>query len=118
MAWVAFRAAPPANPAREHRRRFAAAGREGIERLDCAGHAPVLTKAQAQALGDELQARFLRTAKQACGFVAERFSLACTPNAMAKLLGRMGAWQRPRRVPAKGPTLGPKKRFLAASSPP
>ena len=91
-----------ADTVRDHKRRFAAAGREGVERLDYAGHAPVLTEAQAQALGDELQARFFRTAKEVCGFVAERFSLAYTPNAMAKLLGRMGyAWKRPKRVPAK-----------------
>lgn len=91
-----------ADTVRNHKRLFAASGCDGIERLDYAGHAPVLDEAQVQVLGAELQARFFGTAKEVCGFVAERFSLRYTAGAMARLLGRLGhVWKRPRRVPAK-----------------
>lgn len=104
--WTAERVAEAlfieAETVREHRRRFLAGGPGGVERLDYAGHAPVLSEAQCGVLRAELSARLYLTAKEVCGFVADRLGLAYTPHAMAKLLGRMGfVWKRPKRVPAK-----------------
>ena len=87
-----------ADTVRAHKQRFLASGRAGVERLDYAGHAPVLT--EAQALAAELASRFCQTAKEVCGFVAARFGLGYTPNAMAKLLNRLVfVWKQPKRVP-------------------
>ena len=104
--WTAERVAEAlfidAETVREHKRRFVADGRAGVERLNYVGHAPVLSEADAAILSAELSAQFYQTAKQVCGFVAERFGLTYTPNAMAKLLGRLGfTWRRPKCVPAK-----------------
>jgi transposase len=65
-----------------------AGGRAEVERLAYAGHAPVLSEAQAAALSAELSGRVYLTAKAVCGFVAARFGLAYTPHAMARLLER------------------------------
>lgn len=91
-----------AETVREHRRLYASAGRGRIERLAYTGHAPVLTAEQSAELAAELSARVNLSAKAVCGLVAERFDLFYTPNAMAKLLGRMGfVWKRPKCIPAK-----------------
>jgi len=104
--WTAERVAEAlfieAETVREHRRLYLADGRAGVERLAYAGHAPVLTEAQNTALAAELSARLYMTAKAVCGFVAERFKVAYTPHAMARLLGRMDfVWKRPKCIPAK-----------------
>ena len=104
--WTAERVAEAlfidAETVREHRRRYQADGRKGIEHLAYAGHAPVLTEAQDTALKAELSARLYMTAKAVCGFAAERFGVTYTPHAMARLLGRMGfVWKRPKCIPAK-----------------
>ena len=104
--WTAERVAEAlfieAETVREHRRRFLADGRPGIERLDYAGHAPMLSEAQCAVLRAELSARLYLTAKEVCGFVAQRLGLTYTPHAMAKLLGRMGfVWKRLKCIPAK-----------------
>jgi transposase len=104
--WTAERVAEAlfidAETVREHRRLYASAGRAGIERLAYTGHAPVLTAEQSADLAAELSARVYLSAKAVCSFVAERFGLFYTPNAMAKLLGRMGfVWKRPKCIPAK-----------------
>lgn len=73
-----------------------------MERLAYAGHAPVLSGAQAAELSAEPSGRVYLTAKAVCGFVAARFGLTCTPHAMARLAGRIGfTWKRPKVVPAK-----------------
>jgi transposase len=104
--WTAERVAEAlsidAETVRAHRRLYAASGRAGVERLAYAGHAPVLSPAQAQALSADLSSRVYLTAKAVRGFVAERFGLAYTPHAMARLLGRLGfVWKRPKRAPAR-----------------
>lgn len=104
--WTAERVAEAlfieAETVRAHRRLYLADGRQGIERLAYAGHAPVLTEAQNAELAAELSARLYMTAKAVCGFMADRFEVAYTPHAMAKLLGRMGfVWKRPKCIPAK-----------------
>ena len=104
--WTAERVAEAlfieAETVRAHRRLYLADGCKGIEHLAYAGHAPVLTEAQSTALAAELSARLYMTAKAVCGFVADRFKLAYTPHAMARLLGRMGfVWKRPKCIPAK-----------------
>jgi transposase len=104
--WTAERVAEAlfieAETVREHRRRYAAEGRAGIERLAYSGQAPVLSPEQATALADELTATLYLSAKAVAGFVQGRFGLSCTPQAMAKLLGRIGlVWKRPKCVPAK-----------------
>lgn len=104
--WTAERVAEAlfidAETVRAHRRLYAASGRAGVERLAYAGHAPVLSPAQAEELSAELSSRVYLTAKAVCGFVAARFGLAYTPHAMARLLGRLGfVWKRPKLVPAK-----------------
>ena len=91
-----------AETVRDHKRRYVAAGRSGIEQLSYVGHAPVLSSDQAEALKAEIARRIYLSAKEICGFVAAQFSLLYTPHAMAKLVGRLGfVWKRPKRVPAK-----------------
>jgi transposase len=104
--WTAERVAEAlfidAETVRAHRRLYAGGGRAEVERLAYAGHAPVLSEAQAAALSAELSGRVYLTAKAVCGFVAARFGLAYTPHAMARLLGRLGfVWKRPKVAPAK-----------------
>ena len=104
--WTAERVAEAlfidAETVRAHRRLYAARGRAGVERLAYAGHAPVLTAAQAAELSAELSGRVYLTAKAIRGFVAARFGLSYTPHALARLLGRLGyVWKRPKVVPAK-----------------
>lgn len=104
--WTAERVAEAlfidAETVRAHRRLYAAGGRIGVERLAYAGHAPVLSQAQAAELSAELSGRVYLTAKSVCGLVAARFGLSYTPHAMARLLGRIGfVWKRPKVVPAK-----------------
>jgi transposase len=104
--WTAERVAEAlfidAGTVRAHRRLYGDGGRAGVERLAYAGHAPVLSEAQAAELSAELSGRVYLTAKAVCGFVAGRFGLACTPHAMARLPGRIGfVRKRPKVVPAK-----------------
>ncbi|MFN3447112.1 MAG: IS630 family transposase [Roseococcus sp.] len=98
--WTAERVAEAlfidAETVRAHRRLYGASG----EPLAYAGHAPVLSAAQA--LSAEVSSRVSLTAKAVCGFVAERSGLADTPHAVARRLGRLGfVWKRPELVPAK-----------------
>lgn len=104
--WTAERVAEAlfidAETVRAHRRLYAAGGRAGVERLAYVGHAPVLSAAGSAELSAELSGRVYLTAQAVCGFVAQRFGLAYTPHAMARLLGRIGyVWKRPKVVPAK-----------------
>jgi hypothetical protein len=76
--------------------------RARVERLAYAGPALVLGGEQVAELSAELAGRVYLTAKAVCGFVSERFGLAYTPHAMARLLGRLGfVWKRPKVVPAQ-----------------
>ena len=104
--WTAERVAGAlfieAETVRAHRRLYGTAGRDGVLRLGYVGHAPVLDEAQVAVLSAELAGRVYLSAKAVCGFVAERFGRTYTPQAMARLLGRIGfVWKRPKVVPAK-----------------
>ena len=91
-----------AETVRQHKGSFLASGREGIERLKYVGRSPVLNDEQTKMLLAELSTNFYRTAKQVCRFVCEQCGHTYTPNAMAKLLGRLGmTWKRPKCIPAK-----------------
>jgi len=96
--WAAERVAEAlcieAETVRDHKRRYVADGRCGIELLHYAGHAPVLTVDQTKRLAAEIADRVYLSAKEICGFVGERFGVAYTPHAMAKLLGRLGSRHR------------------------
>lgn len=93
-SWTAERIAEAlyidAETVREHRRLYEAAGVTGLERLAYQGHEPALTAEQCAALGAELSTRLYMTAKSVCRFVQEQFGVGHTPNAMAKLLKRLG----------------------------
>ncbi len=87
---------------REHRRLYETAGVSGLERLAYVGGEPDLTAEQRTALAAELERRLYMTAKEVCAFVAVRFGVEYTPNAMSKLLGRLGfVYKQPKCVPAK-----------------
>lgn len=61
----------------------------------------MLTQEQSETLAAELVWRFYQTAEEVCGFVAARFGLGYTLNAMAKLLNRLGfAWKSRQQLPS------------------
>ena len=91
-----------ADTVQEHRRRYEASGVTGLERLNYQGSEPALSEAQIAALRTELDAHLYMTAKEVCGFVQRTFGVAYTPNAMTKLLKRLGyVYKKPKCVPAK-----------------
>lgn len=97
----------------EHRRRYEAEGRAGIERLDYAGRASLLTAAQEQALCEHVDACVPLTSRQVCAFAQRRFGLVYTPNAMSKVLKRLGfVHKKPKCVPAKADEAA-QRRFVA-----
>src|ERR1700761_5372393 len=87
---------------REHRRLYETAGVGGLERLNYQGSDPALSEVQLDALKAELDAHLYMTAKAVCDFVQRSFAVAYTPNAMTKLLKRLGfVYKKPKCVPAK-----------------
>lgn len=104
--WAAERIAEAlyidAETVREHRRLYETAGVGGLERLAYVGAAPDLTSEQCAKLTAELERRLYMTSKEVCAFVASGFGVEYTPNAMSKLLKRLGfVYKKPKRVPAK-----------------
>ncbi len=104
--WAAERVAEvlfiDAETVREHRRLYAASGVVGIERLNYEGSEPALSPEQLDALTTELERRLYMTAKAVCDFVRRTFEVEYTPNAMTKLLKRIGfVYKMPKSVPAK-----------------
>ena len=104
--WAAERIAEAlyidAETVREHRRLYETAGVSGLERLAYVGAAPDLTSEQCAKLTAELERRLYMTSKEVCAFVASGFGVEYTPNAMSKLLKRLGfVYKKPKRVPAK-----------------
>lgn len=86
----------------EHRRRYEAEGRAGIERLEYAGRAALLTAAQERALGEHVDTCVPLTSKEVCAYAERTFGVAYTPNAMSKVLKRLGfVHKKPKCVPAK-----------------
>ena len=104
--WTAERIAEAlyidAETVREHRRRYETLGVAGLERLNYHGSEPALTAEQLAALTVELDAHLYMTAKSVCDLVWRTFGVSYTPNAMTKLLKRLGfVYKKPKCVPAK-----------------
>ena len=104
--WAAERVAEvlfiDAETVREYRRLYETAGVAGLERLRYEGSDPALTEAQLEALKRELDAHLYMTSKAVCDFVRRSFGVSYTPNAMTKLLKRLGyVYKKPKCVPAK-----------------
>jgi transposase len=115
--WAAERIAEAlyidAETVREHRRLYERAGTAGLERLAYEGREPALTADQQIALTAELSERLYLTAKAVCHHVQERFAVGYTPNAMTKLLKRLGfVYKKPKCVPAKADEMA-QRRFVA-----
>ena len=91
-----------AETVREHRRLYETAGVAGLERLNYEGSEPALSEAQLAALKAELDAHLYMRSKEVCDFVQRTFEVDYTPNAMTKLLKRLGfVYKKPKCVPAK-----------------
>jgi transposase len=74
----------------------------GVERLSYQGAESDLSREQQSELKAALDGRVYLSAKQVCSFVADRFGISYTANAMSKLLGRLGyVYKKPMKVPAK-----------------
>lgn len=104
--WAAERIAEAlyidAETVREHRRLYESAGISGLERLAYVGADCELSAEQRDRLTAELERQLYMTAKEVCAFVAAEFGVEYTPNAMSKLLGRLGfVYKQPKCVPAK-----------------
>ena len=97
----------------EHRRRYEVDGRAGMERLDYHGRACLMDETQQRALAAHVEARVPLTSKEVCAWVEQAFGLAYTPNAMTKLLKRLGfVHKKPKCVPAKADA-AVQRRFVA-----
>ena len=91
-----------AETVREHRRLYETSGIAGLERLNYEGSDPALSEAQLDALKTELVAHPYMRSKEVCDFVQRTFGVDYTPNAMTKLLKRLGVvYKKPKCVPAK-----------------
>jgi transposase len=104
--WTAERIAEAlfidAETVREHRRLYREHGVAGLERLSYQGAESNLSRAQQGELSAELDRTIYGTAAEVCDFVQARFGIGYTPNAMSKLLGRLGyVYKKPKKVPAK-----------------
>ena len=81
---------------------YETAGVAGLERLNYEGSEPALSETQLDALKTELDASLYMTSKEVCDFVRRMFETDYTPNAMTKLLKRLGfVYKKPKCVPAK-----------------
>ena len=91
-----------AETVREHRRLYEASGIKGLETLRYQVPEPALNTEQLRALDAELARHLYMTAKSVCNFVKQALDVAYTPNAMTKLLKRIGyVYKKPKCVPAK-----------------
>jgi transposase len=91
-----------AETVRQHRHLYETAGIKGLEALRYQHPEPSLSTAQCEALEAELTRTLYMTAKAVCHFVAQTFSVRYTPNAMTRLLKRLGyVYKKPKCVPAK-----------------
>jgi transposase len=91
-----------AETVREHRRLYETSGVAGLEQLNYEGSEPALSEAQLDALKTELDTHLYMTAKAVSAFVRCWFGVSYTPNAMTKLLKRLGfVYKKPKCVPAK-----------------
>jgi transposase len=83
-----------ADTVREYRRLYKSSGVTGLERLASVGAEPDLTTEQRATLAAELAARRYMTSKEVCAFVAAKFGVEYTLNAMSKLLNGWGSSTR------------------------
>lgn len=91
-----------AETVRQHRLRYEKDGVKGLETLRYQAPEPALNQTQLQALEAELAQTLYMTAKAVCHFVEQQFGVGYTPNAMTKLLKRLGyVYKKPKCVPAK-----------------
>src|SRR5580658_9769232 len=104
--WTAERIAEAlfidAETVHEHRRRYETSGVAGLERLHYQGSEPALNALQFATLKAELDEHLYMPSKAVCDFVKRTFEVTYTPNAMTKLLKRLGfVYKKPKCVPAK-----------------
>jgi len=86
----------------QHRRRYETQGREGIERLDYIGRVSALNAEQQAQLAQYVDAQVPLTSKEVCAYSGLVFGISYTPNAMTKVLRRLGfVHKKPKCVPAK-----------------
>jgi transposase len=86
----------------QHRRRYETQGREGVERLDYVGRLAALSPEQQAQLAKYVDAQVPLTSKEVCAYCARALGVTYTPNAMTKLLKRLGfVHKKPKCVPAK-----------------
>ncbi|MFL5254573.1 MAG: IS630 family transposase [Rhodopila sp.] len=91
-----------AETVRQHRRLYETGGVKGLEMLRYQSPEPALSKPQLQALEAELDQTLYMTSKAVCHFVEQELGVAYTPNAMTRLLKRLGyVYKKPKCVPAK-----------------
>ena len=89
-------------PVRGHRQLYERDGRAGVERLVYPGGASLLEPAQMTALSAWIEATVPLTSREACAFLKARFEVVYSPNALSKLMKRMGfVHKKPCNVPAK-----------------
>lgn len=87
---------------RQHRHLYETAGIKGLETLRYQGPEPALDAGQIKALEAALEQTLYMTAKAVCHYVEQAFAVSYTPNAMTKLLKRLGyVYKKPKCVPAK-----------------
>ncbi len=87
---------------REHRALYETHGRAGVERLAYQGGSGPLRRDQIAALEAFVDRQVPQTAREVCAFVARRFGVHYGPNALSKLLKRLGfVFKKPKSVPAK-----------------
>jgi transposase len=86
----------------QHRRLYETEGRAGIERLDYVGTSPALKAEQQAQLATYVDAQVPLASKEVCAYVQRAFGVSYTPNAMTKLLKRLGfVHKKPKCIPAK-----------------
>jgi transposase len=87
----------------EYRSLYEARGASGVSGLGYKGNPNrVMTSAEIEALTAHLSAENFMTSKAVCAHVQQAFGHVYTPNAMTKLLKRIGfSYKKPKRFPAK-----------------
>jgi transposase len=87
----------------EYRRLYKASGASGVGTLGYKGHPfRQMTAPELFVLRAHLAAQMYLTSQAVCAYVEKTFSQVYTPNAMTKLLKRLGfSYKKPKRFPAK-----------------
>jgi len=87
----------------EYRRLYEASGASGVGTLGYKGHPfSQMTAAELIALKAHLAEQMYLTSQAVCAYVEKTFGPIYTPNAMTKLLKRLGfSYKKPKRFPAK-----------------